>query len=220
METYQLKSFWSLNKAVVPFLLKRASLIFSASTLIGYLIISYDIGEWSFNIETAFFTVLVSGVALPLLVLAAGYAEWLKNRRNRKRVYNRHPFTELFKIGFSSCIIGHHWTLFEEVQMAKIAGFKIYADANDDKPKYLQFHFAVEYPTMTSKQRRQFKKELKSIDIDIASNTAYIQYNTKKPSIESIAHLEKELHKVVNILIAKGLSTSLKPQRAELPNEK
>jgi len=220
MGTSQLKSFWNLNKDVTPFLLKVASLTFSSFALILYLLVSYILGEWHFDIQFALITFLVSSILFPVFTFTAAYIEWSKNDKARQKAYSKFPFNELHMLGFTSCITGNKWTFFEEIKYSQLAGFNIYADIDYENRKCLQFHFIVEYPNLPKKKFKQLKKELKALNIQEAINSVFVQYETTKPSVNNIDHLEKELLQVTNILAAKGLISSPEPHKAKQTQEK
>ena len=126
-------------------------------------------------------------IILPLFVLSAWISDLFRTRRNKKRILNKKPYSELQKIGFTKKTVKQNYNgLKDYVLFGEINGYQITFDVDNTNPKIAKF--IIYKPTSFLDK------------IDFTKYTLTKKIDTSKEKLNSIYELEKILTEMTRLV--------------------
>lgn len=131
------------------------------------------------------------------------YIVWTSKRRVRNRAFNKHPFDELDKIGFTVSRINEKtkWSFTEETKEIKINGFLIQCDVYRGSPNVIIFKAFVKHKTIGKDRFKFLRIKFREDNIYFENGNLQKLYNLKNIENLSNEKLKSDLIGFVDLLI-------------------
>jgi hypothetical protein len=132
--------------------------------------------------------------------------EWMAKRRKLKRILMVSPYSELRSIGFFDALRHQEskGTFTEIILAAEIDGYSIVCETERERRNSFCFTVFLWPRILDEQQLKVLKKKFAAHNIALHNGAARKWYSLRKPPVESILQLKKELKEYIVLLKDEG----------------
>ena len=203
-----MKTFLSLNKQKIIFILKATSIV-CLLIICFILFIRYIYKEELPDTIGLIKIILIGAIGFPLFILLLATYEWAIKRKIRRKALTSPPFDKLEEIGFTNTYIGKQskWYFTEETLAGSINSFTLIINVSKSNRRIIEFKTPVKRRILNKADLKRLDRLFQELGIKFEPDGFTKTYSLKNVVDLNIIKLKEDLESFTSLILKEGFES-------------